>query len=142
MTVNNSSTVPKSTSTLNRDELYEVCLVVNGPLEMSTGKIAGQTFQVAARWILTQATQPATDEIAWAQKQNVGRWFVQGTRTIVREAKTKALFERVVAEVPGFVMKDEGHTEVEPDSPTVFMSLPYLHKDRPKVLDNKKVKLL
>jgi peptidyl-tRNA hydrolase len=39
-------------------------------------------------------------------------------------------------------MVDEGFTEVEPGTATVFASYPFLHKDRPQVLDNKKVPLL
>ncbi|MDA4131535.1 MAG: hypothetical protein OK454_00205 [Thaumarchaeota archaeon] len=60
----------------------------------------------------------------------------------VKVAKTQAIWDRIVSEIQGFVMKDEGFTEVERDTPTIFVCYPFLHKDRPKLLDNKKVKLL
>lgn len=111
-----------------RDDLYEVTLIVNGSLCMSVGKMVGQAFQAAARFGLPEAT--------------IYKWREHGTRTIVRVAKTPAIFSRICAEVPGQVMRDEGFTEVEPDTPTVFISDPYLHRDRPKLLENKKVPLL
>ena len=118
---------------INRDEIPEVVLVVNGTIGMSEGKAIGQAFQAAARW------------------QHVARnsypdhaldWICSGTRTIVKITKSKTIWERIVSEVPGFVMKDEGFTEVERDTPTIFICYPFLHKDRPKLLDNKKVKML
>ena len=119
---------------IDRDNLPEVVIIVNGTLGMSEGKIIGQAFQAAARW------------------QHIGRnsfpdksldWICSGTRTIVKVARTKTIWHRIIAEVPyGYIMRDEGFTEVEADTPTLFACGPFLHKDRPKILDNKKVKLL
>lgn len=114
---------------IDRDNLMEVVLVFNGSLEMSPGKMSGQAFQAAIRCL------DITDE-------SVNLWFEDGTRTIVKVAKTPAIFDRVCQEVNGEVMVDEGFTEVEENALTLFVSHPFLHKDRPVLLDNKKVKLL
>ena len=114
---------------IDRDNILEVVIVVNGTLEMSSGKIAGQTFQAAWR----TAQQSSRGHIEWLR---------QGTRTIAKEAKTQAIFDRIRSELDGYTMVDEGHTEVEPDTATVWVSKPFLHKDRPAILDNKRVRLL
>lgn len=121
------------TDDINRDEFPEVVLVFNGSLGMSPGKMAGQAFQGAARWQHSIRNSYPDESLSW---------HCEGTRTITKIAKTSAMFDRICAEVPGFIMVDEGHTEVEPGSATVFVSRPFLHKDRPAVLDNKKVRLL
>lgn len=117
---------------VNRDELMEVVLVFNGPLGMSAGKMGGQAFQAAARMM---------NHAAVSYQPKIGLWIEQGTRTIAKAAKTPAMFERVCAEVEGFTMRDEGFTEVEADAPTLFVAYPRLHRDRPALLDNKKVGL-
>lgn len=118
---------------INRDEIPEVVLVVNGTLGLSEGKRIGQAFQAAARWqhVLKNSYPDRSLD-----------WILAGTRTVVKIAKTQAIWERVISEIQGFVMKDEGFTEVERDTPTIFVCYPFLHKDRPKLLDSKKVKLL
>jgi peptidyl-tRNA hydrolase len=114
---------------IDRDELPEVVIVVNGALGMSQGKITGQVFQAAFRSFI------------WSSK-DFQDWMQAGTRTIVKVATTPAMFDRVCTECRGYRMCDEGFTEVEADSVTCFVSFPFLHKDRPKVLDNKKCPLL
>ena len=114
---------------IDRDTLTEVVLVFNGSLGMSPGKMIGQAFQ--AREYMTGPSYRR-----WKD------WLADGTRTIVKVAKTPAMFERVCAEVPGFVMRDEGFTEVEAGAATLFVAAPFLHRDRPAILDNKKVALL
>jgi len=101
-------------------------LVVNGPLHMSPGKLAGQTFQAAVRMSAL---------FVWEDKD---------TRTIVKEAKTPAMFERICKEIPGYTMVDVGTTELAHygEVATVHVCGPFLHKDRPKLLDNKKVGLV
>jgi hypothetical protein len=61
---------------IDRDSLMEVCLVFNGALEMSPGKMAGQAFQVAFR-------APVLEEQR-EYRQIRQSWINQGTRTIVR----------------------------------------------------------
>lgn len=116
-------------SGVDRDGLLEVTIVFNGALEMSPGKMAGQALQAGMRHLLQ--TSEAEEE-----------WLATGTRTIVRTALTTTIFERVCAEAVGHVMRDEGYTEVPVDSATCFISIPYRHRDRPKIFNNKKVPLL
>lgn len=113
--------------TVDRDALPEICIVV-APLGLSPGKLVGQAFQAAVRGLAGRS-----EFALWTE------WHAAGTRTIVRFAKTPAIFDRVCKEVPGFTMCDEGFTEVEPETTTLFVSVPFLHCDRPKVLDNKKL---
>lgn len=112
---------------IDRKDIPEVVIVVNGALDMGEGKKVGQSFQAAMR---------SVKYLKW------GAWLEAGTRTIVKQAKTQAMFDRIVSEVPGYVMVDEGFTEVEPGTATLFVSWPFLHKDRLQVLDNKKCPLL
>lgn len=118
---------------IDRDEIPEVVIVINGPLGMSEGKAIGQAFQAAARWqhVLKQSFPDTSLD-----------WICAGTRTIVKVAIKPGIFDRICREVPGVIMSDEGFTEVDADTPTLFFSYPFLHKDRPKILDNKKVDLL
>ncbi len=117
----------------------ECCLVVNGNIPMSPGKLIGQAFQAAARF------QRRADQHA----QNMGsgiqiwlaleEWHDIGTRTIVKIAETPTIWKRITEEIPGFTMNDEGHTEVAPGSATIYVCAPYRFVNRPKLLDNKKV---
>jgi len=119
-------------SELDRDNLWEITLVFTP--SMTPGKACGQAFQAALRW-----TQRDMDATVYLKLRD---WLDGGTRTIVRYAKTPAMFQRVCEEVPGYVMVDEGFTEVDPGTATLFVSEPYLHKDRPPLLNGKKVPLL
>lgn len=118
------------------DDELAVYLVVNGPLGMSAGKIAAQAFQAAQRLF---AAAPAAGP---AERAALTRWQSQGTRTITRVAETPHVFERVCAEVPGVVMVDEGLTEVEPDSATIFASWPLVYRNPPRALRHRRCPLL
>lgn len=115
-----------------------VILVINGPLEMSEGKIACQTFQACVR--LYDARCPEH----WDSLGHVARMekWERYTTTIARIAKTPHIFERVCAEVPGVPMIDEGYTEVPEGSVTCWVSWPLLRHEEPKILKNSKVPLL
>lgn len=128
---------------IDRSDIPEVTLVFNGALEMTEGKTTGQAFQSAARLLVAlldeSKSMSATAFSAW---QEFMAWHYAGTRVISRVAKTQAIFERICGEVDGYIMVDEGFTEVEAEAETLFVSYPYLHKDRPKLFNNKKVPLL
>lgn len=109
-----------------------VYLVVNGPLDMSAGKIAAQSFQACQRLLTSAAANP---ELQDALEQ----WQREGTRTCTREALTEHAFRRVVGEVSGAVMVDEGLTEVEPETMTVHASVPLRRSQLPAALRHKKV---
>lgn len=136
------STPPGRTLTdLDLDSIPRVILVFNGPLKMSPGKMAAQAFQVCQR--LLSATPNSEDDVEdWLRKRGSLRDWEVHTTTIARVAKTTAMFERVCAEVPGIVMVDEGYTEVDPDTPTVFASWPAPRTEEHKLLGNAKVQLL
>ena len=120
-------------SDINRDEIPEIVIVIDGSLEMSDGKAIGQAFQAAARWQHIKKNTYPDDSFDW---------ITSGTRTIVKTAKSATIWKRILTEVPGYLMVDEGFTEVERGTPTLYACGPFLHKDRPKILDHKKVKLL
>ena len=114
-----------------------IYIVINGPLGMSTGKIAAQTFQVFERL--------SSEIVAVGNEQACERFYRdwrEHTTTIVRVAKTPMMWERVKAEVGGVVMVDEGYTEVDPGTETCFASWPLLLAEVPKILSNAKVPLL
>lgn len=117
------------------EDILSVYLIVNGPLGMSAGKIAAQAFQVS---LLLLAEGRENAQLA----ARLIDWNRQGWRTVVRIAETPAVFERVVAEVEGVTLCDEGLTEVETGAATIFASWPYRRGDAPKVLSHKKVPLL
>jgi peptidyl-tRNA hydrolase len=114
------------------DQVPRVVLVFNGPLKMSPGKMAAQAFQ---------ACQRLHEAIPLERYGEVKAWQ-EHTTTIARVAKTTAMFDRVCGEVPGVVMVDEGYTEVDPDTPTVFASWPALRTEEHKLLSNAKVQLV
>lgn len=118
---------------VDRDSIPRVTLVFNGPLGMTPGKEDAQAFQVAER-LLTRVVPYERLEAVRAWKKH--------TTTIARVATTTQMFERVCAEVPGVVMVDEGHTEVDPDTATVFASWPELRADEHKLFSNSKVPLI
>lgn len=118
------------------DDELAVFLVVNGPLGMSAGKVAAQVFQAAQR--LYAAARGAGP----AERAALARWESGGTRTITRIAETAHVFARVVAEVPGVVMVDEGLNEVEPGSATVFASWPLAYRQAPRALRHRRCPLL
>lgn len=116
---------------VDTSQIPAVYVVINGPLEMSPGKIAAQTFQACQR---LHASIPL---------EHFGRVRDWGehTTTIARIATTPTVWERVKAEVDGRVMVDEGYTEVEPGSETCFASWPLLRDEVPKILSNAKCPL-
>jgi peptidyl-tRNA hydrolase len=121
-------------ATETMDTIPARTLVWNGPvlaaarggLGMSRGKMTGQAIQVAAR---------ATEESRWAG------WF-PWTTTIVRAATTERVWERVKDECEGYLMVDEGYTEVEPGTETCFLTRPYLRDQVPAILRNAKCPLM
>lgn len=125
---------------IDRSTIPEVVLVVAGHLNLDPGKLLGQAFQACYR-----AYRYADDrsyDLDGARRCTWEGWFQAGTRTIVKVTKNEAIFWRIRAELPGTVMQDEGFTDVLPGTVTMYVCGPFLHKDRPKLLDNKKLRLL
>lgn len=117
------------------EDVLAIVIVVNGSLEMSAGKIAAQTFQGCLA-LLALARFDSELSIL------IDHWQNQGRRTIVRVAETPGLFQRVIDECDGVVLRDEGLTEVADGATTVFCSYPHRRADTPKILTHKRVGLL
>lgn len=117
------------------EQILAVCVIVNGPLGISAGKIASQSFQAA---LTLRETMHVTDEHAELYRA----WREQGSRTVVRVAQTEAVFARVLSELDGVSLQDEGLTEVDRGAVTVFCTFPYLRGAQPKLLSHKKLPLL
>lgn len=115
-----------------------VHVVVNGALGMSAGKIAAQSFQACQR-LLDAATQPQADP---KLVEALGQWRQMGTRTIVMVAKTQHAFDRLLREVDGVTMVDEGVNEVDPGTATIFASWPVRRGAQPSALKSKRVTLM
>jgi peptidyl-tRNA hydrolase len=117
------------------EEILSIVIVVNGGIEMSQGKIASQCFQACLALLDGASESPHL-------KEQLKLWQAQGWRTIVRVAETPGLFQRVLDECDGVVLRDEGLTEVEDGTATVFTSFPHRRGDTPKILTHKRVPLL
>jgi peptidyl-tRNA hydrolase len=129
--------VDREYSEIAREDPTCLYLVVNGALEpaMGPGKIAAQTFQ-AAMWLFTHP------EIGEEQRDALAAWQAEGARTVVRIARTPALWERVKNEVPGVLLLDEGLTEVAHGAETVFCAWPTRRSAASRLFSHKKIPLL
>jgi peptidyl-tRNA hydrolase len=125
---------PEQRPLLDPADVLAVVIVVNGSLGMTPGKIAAQAFQGCLALLATARTSEQRDALE--------AWKRQGRRTIVRVADTPGLFQRVLDEVGGVVLRDEGLTEVEDGTATIFCSYPHRRADTPKILTHKRVGLL
>jgi peptidyl-tRNA hydrolase len=120
---------------LDPDDVLAVVVVVNGSLGMTPGKVAAQAFQGCLALLALAAGDPDLSD-------QIKQWIGQGRRTITRVAETPGLFQRVIDEVDGVVLRDEGLTEVEDGAATLFCSVPHRRGDTPKILTHKRVGLL
>ena len=120
-----------------RDPL-QITLIINGPLGMSAGKIAAQSFQAAQRLFARASEQPELTEALRA-------WEREGTCTCTRIARTQHLFQRACEELDGplsALMIDEGLTEIAPGSPTILAYGPLRRSQSPRLLSHKNIPLL
>lgn len=117
------------------DDILAIVLVSNGPLGMSHGKLAAQCFQAAIALYTHAEERPFLGEL-------LDLWAEQGWRTVVRVAETETIWQRVLDECAGIVLRDEGLTEVADGSKTVFCSYPLRRGEMPSILRNKKLPLL
>ena len=85
-------------------------IVLNGSLDMSTGKAAAQGAHALFAWLLE--SEPALIE----------RWMDAGCPVAVSELGADA-FAAAAATATGPVIRDAGRTEIEPGSPTAFVVL-------------------
>jgi peptidyl-tRNA hydrolase len=126
---------PDARPTVEPEDILAVTLVLNGALGMSPGKTATQAFQGCLALYRLAEEDP---ELSGQLKD----WEEQGWRTVVRIAETEGVFARVLDEVDGVVLHDEGLTEVEDGAATAFVSVPHRRGQTPKMLSHKRVPLL
>jgi peptidyl-tRNA hydrolase len=119
------------------EDIVTVYVVINGSLDMSTGKTAAQVWHTGWRLILEFQRNWATHYRESAQAMR--EWYNQGQRVAVRLAETQFLFDRVMAETEGVAQQDEGMNEVERGAVTVWVTRPYRRDEVPKILNHKKV---
>lgn len=118
-------------------DVLSIYVVLNGPLNMSPGKSAAQSFHVG--WLCAYM-----EDILGYRKgidSAIADWKVQGRRVVVRVAETPHVFERVMKECKGVAQRDEGLTEVERGSVTAFATIPYRRDNIPKILTHKRCQL-
>jgi peptidyl-tRNA hydrolase len=124
------------------DEVISVYVVVNGSLGMSTGKIAAQVFHATRLWKDEQQAKWNDRPLLLWYGPSLKEWEAQGCRVVTRLAETEHLFNRVMEEIDGVGMQDEGLTEVPHGSWTVFITRPFTRANAPRLLHNKKIQLL
>lgn len=122
---------------INHHHHLAIYLIINGPLDMSAGKIAAQAFQACQRMMKMRDEGKCTPD----QLRALEQWEQDGTRTICRIAETTHIFDRACHELEGVLMIDEGMTEVPADSPTIFATFP-MYRGSHSLLAHKRIPLL
>jgi hypothetical protein len=125
-------------------EIPIVTIVVNGPvlagardgLGMSRGKQWSMGFQLCER-LVDEIQAEGLD----AERKLFYEWR-EHTTTIARVALTANIWQRVQDEAPGCMLRDEGFTEVAPDSEIAWVVWPCMPADSPRILSNAKCPLL
>lgn len=94
---------------------YKQAIIVRKDLKMGTGKIAAQSSHASVTAL--EKTQQKNEE--WAQE-----WKNQGQQKVVLKVNSEKelleLFEKAKKELPCALIKDAGHTQVEPGSVTAL----------------------
>lgn len=90
-------------------------IVIRTDLEMGKGKIAAQS---------AHASLSAFRKSELADKFTARKWEAEGQKKVVlkvgSEAELLQLYERMKREIPCALIRDAGHTQVEPGSITCF----------------------
>ena len=98
---------------------FKQAIIVRGDLGMGKGKIAAQASHASvSAYRKTLAKDPEAAE----------SWDAEGQKKIVLKAAGEpellALFDRMKREIPCALIRDAGHTQVEPGSITCFAAGP------------------
>lgn len=118
----------------DRDPLT-VYVIVNGPLDMSPGKLAAQSFQACQRLMDRAVSDPSL-------RAALDAWRSEGTCTVVRVAQTEHIFARAQTELEHVAMVDEGLTEIEPGSTSCLAVGPVRRSEAPRLINHKRLQLL
>lgn len=116
--------------------MYKQAIVIRKDLKMGTGKIAGQTSHASV--VSYEITRGKHPEIARA-------WFMEGQKKIVLKVNSEdelmQYFKQCKQEgIPCELIRDAGHTQLEPGTVSCFGAGPWNEKEIDKVLG--KLKLL
>jgi peptidyl-tRNA hydrolase, PTH2 family len=111
--------------------------IVRSEFEMSTGKIGAQIAHGAEMFVLRYNQyanlQVSMSEDECAREEITRAWLNGSFRKVVLRGKKKD-FEKIIAELPVFLVRDAGLTEVEPNSETVLVTWPMRKSDAPKCI--------
>jgi PTH2 family peptidyl-tRNA hydrolase len=115
--------------------------IVRTDLGMSVGKIGAQIAHGAEMFVLRynelkEALRCLDDKYIRPNERVVGMvddWLTGSFRKVVLGGKKKD-FEKIISELPVFLVRDAGLTEVEPNSETVIVTWPMLKSTQPKCL--------
>ncbi|VVC01396.1 Peptidyl-tRNA hydrolase [uncultured archaeon] len=90
-------------------------IIVRGDLDMGKGKIAAQ---------VSHASLSAFRKSELADKFTARKWEAEGQKKVVLkvagEAELLQLYEQMKREIPCSLIRDAGHTQVEPGTVTCF----------------------
>jgi PTH2 family peptidyl-tRNA hydrolase len=115
--------------------------IVRTDLNMSAGKMGAQIAHGAQMFVIRSGTlaerhkndmtplKPEYEEILGV----VAEWMNGSFRKVVLGGKKKD-FEKIIAELRVFLVRDAGLTEVEPNSETVLVTWPIRRSECPKIL--------
>jgi len=115
--------------------------IVRTDLEMSTGKIGAQIAHGAEMFVLGHQIlhRHSIEEMTPLKPEytailNITKEWLDGSfRKVVLGGKKKD-FEKIISELPVFLVRDAGLTEVEPNSETVLVTWPMRKSAQPKCL--------
>jgi len=119
--------------------------IVRTDLNMSAGKIAAQVAHGAQMFVfryhanLNRYYVPLEEaQILEQQNKLVEQWLSTSFRKVVLGGKKKD-FDKIIEQLPVFLVRDAGLTEIEPNSETVLVTWPILKSTQPKILSRLQV---
>ena len=115
--------------------------IVRTDIPMSTGKIGAQIAHGAEMFVLRyqMLLKHSIEEMSPLRPEYDGmmeivhEWLNTSFRKVVLGGKKKD-FEKIIAELQVFLVRDAGLTEVEPNSETVLVTWPLRRSECPKIL--------
>jgi PTH2 family peptidyl-tRNA hydrolase len=118
--------------------------IVNKDLNMSAGKIGAQIAHGAAMFSffisedINNHDSGMPFELLPEEVQLTIKWLASSFRKVVLSGNQKD-FEKIKEQLPVFLVKDAGLTEVDPGSETVLVTYPMYKSKRPKLLTRLRV---
>lgn len=111
--------------------IYKMVIVVNNDLKMGKGKIAAQVGHAISA--MYQRV------ISGAKVHHLGRWLQTGEGKIVLKASQEEFNALLETNSPDIIVKDAGHTQVDPGSITVIAYFPRHSSQKDEQLDRLKL---